>query len=227
MRAARVLLARLHLSLHLLLQRSPGLVLAIDAVLLLAVMGYALMEGAWTAFWMAVVGPYLLLGLPLLSDAIALERRAGCLDLALSSPGGSHYFERRAAALGASALVQGALVVILARILLQEFLVAPALLRTVVVIGFLLAVVLFWATRLATAGAIAVASVATAALFLPWLVALPIHGGSYVELLETPRRLANAFVPDAVLLAAALLLYAYARRRLARPELLLRSGGWS
>ncbi|HNJ78742.1 MAG TPA: hypothetical protein PKX56_05255, partial [Marmoricola sp.] len=36
-----------------------------------------------------------LIGAPVLSDVVDLERRAGSLDLALSSPGADLYFERR------------------------------------------------------------------------------------------------------------------------------------
>lgn len=218
------IVSRAFLSLHLLLQRRTLLVLGADGLFLLTIIVAALLEAEWTGFWIGVVAPYVIVGAPLLADSIALERRAGCLDLALASPGGSFYFERRALTFGAVALLQGWLVIVFARVAIQDFLLAPAFLRAGTVVAFMLAAVLFWTTRVATPGAASVAAVATAALFGPWLVSRPIHE-SYPKLVETPWILLGAFTPDIVLVTASLVLYAYARRRLARPEQLLRSAG--
>lgn len=224
MTTARWLAARTFLSLHLLLQRRAALVLAADGLFVLGVLVVALLEGEWSGFWIGVVAPYVVVAGPLLADGLALERRAGCLDLALSSPGSSFYFERRALVLGGVVFLQGLLLIVFARLFVQEFLLAPAILRAVTADAFMLSAVLFWTTRLQTAGAVSVASVATAVLFAPWLGAFPIHK-DYVGLVESPSALLAAFAPDLVLGAASLVLYAYARRRLARPESLLRSGG--
>ena len=45
---------------------------------------------------------FLILGLPALSGLVEVERRAGCLDLALSAPAVGGYFLRRAGAVCAS-----------------------------------------------------------------------------------------------------------------------------
>jgi len=57
--------------------------------------------------------PSLALGLPALAGMVDQERRAGCLDLALSAPAAEAYFVRRAAAVCAVIAVQGYLVMIL------------------------------------------------------------------------------------------------------------------
>jgi hypothetical protein len=174
--------------------------------------------------WIFLV-PSLLLGLPALAGMVDVERRAGCLDLALSAPSAEGFFVRRAAAVGLLMAVQGTAVLLLSWIVGgRGFPLFAPLLSIAAVSAFLPAVALFWAVRLRSAGAVWLASSGTAALFHGWLFLDPI-----------PPRYEAAFGPFlpglefalpwlgslAVLGAGALLFFLYARRRLRRPETML------
>ena len=217
-----------YLSLSLLLGRRLVLFAVIDALVLLFLLFSMLLESegdAGSLFRYAFLLPSLLLALPALAGLVDLERRAGCLDLALSSPAAEAYFVRRAGAVCAVIAVQGFLVMLLGWIVGDRgFPLLPPLLQIVVVSLFLGAVSLFWAVRLRTSGAVWLASAATVAFMSPWFFLNPIpprfeaHYGRFLpgaeEALPWLRSLA-------ILAAGAALLYLYARRRLRRPERML------
>ena len=69
--------------------------------------------------------PSLLLALPALAGLVDLERRAGCLDLALSAPAAEAYFVRRAGAVCAVIAAQGFLVMLLGWLAHRPRLPAP------------------------------------------------------------------------------------------------------
>ncbi|HEX4498572.1 MAG TPA: hypothetical protein VIE43_23040 [Thermoanaerobaculia bacterium] len=222
------LLRSLRLSLSLLLGRRLFVFLGVD----LLVLGYLLLnmllesEGdAGDLFRYAFLVPSLLLALPALAGLVDLERRASCLDLALSVPAAEAYFVRRAGAVCVVVAVQGFLVMLLGWFLGgREFPLLAPLFQVLVVSLFLGAVSLFWAVRLRTAGAVWLASAATAGVASPWLFANPIpprfftHYGQFLpggeESLPWLRSLA-------ILAVGAVLFYLYARRRLRRPERML------
>jgi hypothetical protein len=218
----------MRLSLSLLLGRRLVLFLVIDGM----VVGYLLLQmllesegDAGDIYRYAFLFPSLLLALPALAGLVDLERRAGCLDLALSTPAAEAYFVRRAAAVCAVVAVQGYLVMLLGWFLADfKFPLLAPLLQIAVISLFLGAVSLFWAVRLRTSGAVWLASAVTVALMGPWFFANPI-----------PQRLKSkygSFLPGgeeslpwlrslAILAAGAALFYLYARRRLRRPERML------
>jgi len=220
------LLRGIRLSLELLLGRRLSLFAGVDAVVIAAALLAVLLgsEGDPNDLYLSVfLIPSLLLGLPALSGLVAVERRAGCLDLALSAPSAERYFLRRVGAVLAVTVAQGWAVLLLGW-LYEGFsfpLFAP-LLQVVVVSAFLGAVALFWAVRLKTAAGVWLASVLTLLVMGRWFFTSPI-----------PERYAfGALVPGgegslpwlrslAVLSFGAVLFFLYARRRLRRPELMI------
>src|SRR4051812_32481667 len=108
---------RIRLSLRLLTERRAALFIAVDAMFLFAGVMIGLAgTGSVTEFWLPLfVMPLLVVGVPMLSDTVSVERRSGTLDLALTSPGARFYFERRVGAVVVAAVVQGWLTMLLAR----------------------------------------------------------------------------------------------------------------
>jgi hypothetical protein len=224
----RDLLRAARLSLSLLLGRRLVLFAAIDVL----VVGYLLLQmllesegDAGDLYRYAFLLPSLLLALPALAGLVDLERRAGCLDLALSAPAAEAYFVRRAGAVCAVIAVQGYLVMILGW-LLNDFgfpLLAP-LIQILVISLFLATVSLFWAVRLRTSGAVWLASAVTVALMGPWFFTNPIPQrltAHYGRLLPGAEESLPWLRSLAILAVGAALFYLYARRRLRRPERML------
>lgn len=223
-------LRTLRLTLELLLGRRLLLFLVVDLVLLLkAFLSMLLSTEANPADLYAgvVLVPFLALGPFALAGLVELERRAGCLDLALSSPSSEGYFLRRAGSVCAFLCAQGWLVMLLTWALTttgRRFPLLPVLAQIALVSAFLGAVSLFWAVRLASAGAVWLASAATVALLSRWFFNNPLPDrlfGSYnAWIFGTDEAL--AWLPAAgVLAASSLVLFLYARRRLRRPESLI------
>ena len=97
---------------HLLLERRVWLYLAGDAYflfagLLTAIDSMGSEELLNQIYPRIVVAPMLVLGLPAMSGVVALERRAGSLDLALAVPSTESYFRRRIAPVCAFLTLQG------------------------------------------------------------------------------------------------------------------------
>jgi hypothetical protein len=172
-----------------------------------------------------VLVPLLILGLPALAGLVEVERRAGCLDLALSSPDVERYFLRRALAVSALMAVQGWILISITW--LHEgfsFPLVSCLVQIVVVSAFLGALALFWAVRLKTAGGVWLASIATALALQKWFFHNPVpdrHFGIHAVLFPREEPLIDWTVSVAVLGTATLLFYFYARRRLRRPETMI------
>lgn len=221
-------LREMPLSLRLLVQRRAGLVLVVDALFLTSVLATLLIEGDSTSLSMGndlyftVVLPMVLLGIPVLADQIALERRAGCLDLALSAPGAGTYFERRTMALLLVMLAQGWMLMLLGRAVVGEFLLLPALLRIPFVVAFLGATVFCHACHWRSAGAATFASFLTVGAAGPWFFAAPtIVNMSEARFWTSGSAVLQWSVPNLVLAIGAVVFYLYGRRRVARPEGLL------
>jgi hypothetical protein len=225
---ARRLLRSLRLSLELLLGRRLLLFAGVD---LLVVGGafFTMLLGdgdAPEAVWSTVVlPPFLLLGLPALSGIVDVERRAGCLDLALTTPAAEAYFLRRVGAVCGVLCVQGWLLMGVEWAYESAgFPLLTVLLQVVVLSLFLGAAALFWAVRLRSGGAVWLGSMGTVLALGHWFFFNPIpdrvHGafGRWLPGLEGSLSwLASA----GVLGAATLLLFLYARRRLRRPETMI------
>lgn len=221
-------LARARLSLELLLGRRALVVAVIDGLLLLyvAVAAFVGSDSGNQAVYLSIVAPLVLLGVPVMGDVVALERRARSLDLVLAGPEGRLYFERRMGALAAAMLLQGGSVLMLARATMEPFPVGPAAVQLVIVVAFLCAAGLFWAVRLRSSGAVVAATLATCAASSPWLLRCPIFGAARepvgnLEFLATPDFVLPWCQGNAALAIGATLLYLYARRRLDRPATLL------
>jgi hypothetical protein len=156
---------------------------------------------------------------------VDLERRAGCLDLALSSPSAEGYFLRRAGAVCAVAAAQGWLMMLLGWVVEGfSFPILAALVQIVAVSLFFGSVSLFWAVRLKTAGGVWLASIVTLVLLGKWFFFNPIpprYGARFGAFLPGAEAALPWLGSVAVLTAGSALFFLYARRRLRRPELIL------
>ena len=172
-----------------------------------------------------VLVPLLILGLPALAGLVEVERRAGCLDLALSAPAVESYFLRRAGAVSALMALQGWTLILLTWLKEgRSFPLLSCLTQVTVVSVFLGALALFWAVRLKTAGGVWLASIASTILLQRWFFHNPVpdrHFGIHAGLFPREEALIDWIASVAVLGAATLLLYFYARRRLRRPETMI------
>ena len=217
-------LLRARLSLALLTERRAVLFIGIDALFLFAgvMMGLTGERASAIDFWHPlVVLPALVVAVPILADTVAVERRSGTLDLALTSPGAPLYFERRVAAVAALIVAQGWICVLAVRVAEEPFALSGPLVQVVTVAMFVAAVTLNWSVRLRTAGAVMFATYATALAFSPWLASNPIHPPALLNGPMTAIDIVHWTQNNLVLLAAAITFYAYARQRLARPELMI------
>lgn len=216
---------RVRLSLRLLTERRAVLFIIVDAVFLFAGILIALGgNGSAVEFWLPLfVMPLLVLGVPMLADTVAVERRSGTLDLALTSPGARFYFERRVGAVIAVAIVQGWLSMILARLLTRSepFPLSGPLAQTVSVSLFIGAVTLNWAVRVRSAGAVIFATYATVVVFAPWVLSNPIHPPTTMNGSMSAGDIIGWMQNNLVLLAAAATFYLYARQRLRRQEAMI------
>ncbi len=183
----------------------------------------------------AVIVPTLVLLLMALPAVIALERRAGSLDLALAAPDPTAFFLRRAVAPLFLVLVQGAALLLLAaaeQTPLAELMagrltawpvVARALAGNLLVALLVTAVTLFWATRLRASGAVLAATAGTLLPFVSFLFTSPVLPPPQLfpqDVFEANAHLVAWIWPMVVMGAAALLFFTAAVGRLRRPELL-------
>ncbi len=215
-------LARMRMSLALLTERRAALFASIDAFFLLAGVNATFLGGSGSGrdFWIpSFLLPILVLGVPLMADAVAVERRSGTLDLALTSPGVRFYFERRVGVVALLMVLQGWLVILLARALAPNFPLSGPLVQVVFVVAFLTTATLNWTLRLKSPVGVVFATYGTCLLFLPWFFSNPIHPPT-----EMPEGVMNLgdYIDYAqqnfVLAVAAAVFYLYAQQRLARPE---------
>lgn len=221
-------LRRVGLTTQILVERRAVLLVTVDLLILLFFLVATLVEGGEPGpLYIAVVlVPFLLLGVPVLSNSVAVERRAGSLDLALSSPGGHLYFLRRVACFGGLMLAQGWLVVWVIWLLTERRFSLPMLLvQAGLLTAYIVAVVLFWAVRLRGTGAVAVASLVTILLLWRWIGNVPFP--TCVEGVQgcwlAPAEMAAPWVKANLAVAlATIIFYLYARRRMRRPEGMLR-----
>lgn len=219
-------LVRTRLSLRLLTDRRAALFIGIDVLFLFAglFMGLSDATGSVREFWLPLfLMPLLVVGVPMLADAVAVERRSGTLDLALTSPGARFYFERRAGAVAAVIVLQGWLAVGVVRLLSRSepFPLSGPYAQTISVALFITAVTLQWAVRVRSSGAVMFATWATSVAFSPWLFSNPIHPPTSMNGPMTFADIVGWTQNNLVLLAAAATFYLYARQRLARAEAMI------
>ena len=216
---------RVRLSLRLLTERRAALFISVDALFLFAGILIGLGgNGSVTEFWLPLfLMPLLVLGVPMLADTVAVERRSGTLDLALTSPGARFYFERRVGAVIALAILQGWLAMILVRTSMRSepFPLFGPMVQTVSVSLFVGAVALNWAVRVRGAGAVIFATYATAGVFSPWLFANPIHPPTTMNGPMSVGDIIEWSQNNLVILAAAATFYLYARQRFSRQEVII------
>jgi len=224
----RDLLRSTRLTLGLLLGRRLALFAAIDALVVGGSVLQMLLEGEGEPadlYRLVFLVPSLILALPALSGTVDLERRAGCLDLALSAPSAERYFLRRAAAVCAVTAVQGWLVMLLGWVLDGfAFPILPPLVQVAAVSLLLGTVSLFWAVRLRSSGGVWLASLVTLSLMGRWFFFNPIpprFGEAFGRLLPGPEATLAWLRSAGVLIAGSALFFLYARRRLRRPELII------
>ena len=222
---------------NLTLERRLWLFLGLDFMLLAQGLVGALVTGGKIdkIFDAGVFLPAALLCVPALSGIVALERRAGSLDLALSAPSTERYFLRRVVPICSLFLVQGAILLSLsyweskgaAPLLSFDkgiFLLLRALLQNLFLHLFVAACVLFWATRLRTSGAVWGATMVLVMLFRPFLIKNPLLDGSWGSselFFGVPRPLLSWIWSMAIVALASVILYLYSRERLRRPETML------
>lgn len=215
-------ITRMRVSLALLTERRVAMFASVDAFFLFAglVLSFS-QSGSVRDFWLPLVLlPSIFLGVPIMADAVAVERRSGTLDLALTSPGARLYFERRVFAVTFLMIAQGWLAVLATRALNSAYFpLSGPLVQVVSLAVFLTAVTLNWSLRLKNAGAVIFATYATILAFAPWVFANPIHPPA--EMPNGPMRLEDIvdyLQQNLVLAAAAAVFYLYALQRLSRPE---------
>jgi hypothetical protein len=220
---SRTEFARVWLAVLLLLDRRIVLFAIADLLFLFFAVMSALGGSGYAAdFWYWLfLAPSLVLGVPMLAEAVAVERRAGTLDLALSSPSATWYFERRIGGASALLVLQGWLAVLGTRLVVNEnFPLTDPLLRVPVVTLFLAAAALNWAVRFKAPGAVVFATYATAIAFAPWFFANPIQAGGGGTASAAALWIAS-LKANVALAGAATVFYLYALQRLRNPELLI------
>jgi len=226
--AARVRdeLRRSRLAVELLLERRWLAVVIADVVLLLQALVAALTSNGEpaTIYAWVVQGPQLLLGVPVLANGVALERRAGSLESLLASPAGASVLLRRYASFAGLILLQSAVVLLGAWLFpARRFPLPFVLLQTTLACATLAAVTLFWCLHLRGVGASILASLLTLLALAPWFLDNPIppadtpSGHLLIAAVELPHWLMTNLV--LALVSAIFLLYSHSR--LSNPEKLL------
>lgn len=211
-------------ALELLLEKRLWLFAVADVALLFSALLSILGDGGkdYDLFVYVALLPFLLLAVPALSAVVSLERRAGSLDLALAVPSTERYFARRVVPVAGFFVVQAWLILISSFGHRGDLL--RALFQSLEVMLLLVALVLFWAVRLKTSGAVLTASWISVGLLARWVFFDPTisrSGGAPERLLGIPLPLLEWTWNSLVLALATFILYQYARERLRRPETLL------
>lgn len=217
---------RIRHSVALLTERRVLLFLGLDFMFLFAGVLIGLSSesssGSGRDMWLPFfVMPALVVAVPMLADTVAVERRSGTLDLALTSSGARFYFERRVLSVCALIVFQGFMTMTLTRLLMNRFPLSGPFVQAVSLALFIGAVTLNWAVRLRTAGAVMFATYLTTLVFSPWLFSNPIHPPESMNGPMTALDLWQWTQNNLVLVCSAAVFYAYARQRLMRPELII------
>lgn len=217
----------LHRDLEVALERRLMLFLIADvAVLVFASLQVLLAsDPRATLYPLVVVLPLVLLGIPALADSVGLERRAGCLELALTLPAPERYFLRRIARVVLVLAAQGVVVVLVTWLVnRRELPLVPVLLSALLAAVFVGCVVLLWASRLRSVTSVWFSSLATVGVFSSWLLENPVpprstvgQGQFFAEWTVSLEWATNA----GQLAAASIAMFLWSRRWLRQTERLL------
>lgn len=222
--SARSFVRSTALSVNLLMGRGVWKYAILDSVLILGCLTAALFSiddsSAGALFRFAVVVPLLVFGVPLLANVVDLERRAGTLDIALTSRGARFYFEQRAFGLVSIFFVQSVVVVLILRLLLA-FHLWPPLVQAANVCLFVGCAGLLWGVMLRSAGAAMIATWATSLAFAKWLFSSPIFRFDDISGPMDRTEFLTWGSANLVIVVAALVFYLYTIRKLSRPEEIL------
>jgi len=216
----------MRLSIALLTERRIGLLLTVDGLFFFfGFLGAVEGTGSAKEFYLLLfLVPALVLGVPILSEAVVVERRSGTLDLALSSAGSDSYFQRRIGSFALLIVAQGWFGVLLARATIQGFPLSGPLVQIVVVTLFLATAVLNWSLRLRTMGAVVIMTIASCLALAPWFFSNPIHPYAEFARPMNAEEIAAWFRTNLVLFGGAVVFYLYAVKRLMNPESILSDG---
>ena len=217
----RVIVDRALRSIQLLVDRRAVKFVIIDTLVLLNALLIAIFSGerGFDFYTPLVIAPLLILGVPIMADAVALERRAGTLDLVLSAPGSRFYFERRIGTFCILMLLQAWMLTILFRFF-GDYPLWPPITQSLISVLFLGAAVLFWALRVRTTGGVIFLTYTTAALLGSWFFFSPVFAtddGTPV----TTEEIIGWVKANLVIGVAAVIFYLYAAERLSKPEEIL------
>jgi len=218
------MIERLRLSIELLLERRLFALIIVDVLVLLQALVIALVtDGEPSSIYMGVVVlPFVLLGVPILANAVAIERRAGSLESVLVSPTAHTYFLRRYASFCGLMALQGLIVMTLVWLIPSRPFPLPfVLVQTLLVAALLGTVSMFWGVYLKSSGAVILASFVTLLALAPWFLDDPMPVQPAGRFFPGWRDLTEWLQTNAVLALAALLFYLYARRRMLQTEKLL------
>jgi hypothetical protein len=216
----------MRLSIALLTERRVGLLLSVDGLFLF--FGFlSALEGTGSAkdfYPLLFLLPALILGVPILAEAVVVERRSGTLDLALSSAGSATYFQRRIGSFALLMVAQGWLGILVARATIQPFPLSGPMTQIVVVTLFLAATVLNWSVRFRTMAAVFVMTIISCLALAPWIFSNPIHPYAEFARPMNAEEIVAWFRANLVLLGGGAVFYLYAMKRLMNPELILSDG---
>jgi len=211
------------MSVNLLMGRGAWKYAVVDSLIIIYCLVAALFSietSVEAVFKTAVLLPILVIGVPLMSNSVDLERSAGTLDIALTSRGARHYFERRVGGVIAILFVQSSLIVLLLRTLIG-FHLAPAIGQALTVNLFMAATALLWCVLLRSAGAVMLATWLTSLVFVRWLSSNPVFRFDDVTGPMDRTEFLTWTGNNVILLLASVIFYMYAIRKLSRPEEIL------
>jgi len=218
------MIERLRLSIELLLERRLLTVIIVDLLVLLQTLVIALVTNGepGSIYRGVVILPFVLLGVPILANAVAIERRAGSLESVLVSPTAHAYVLRRYVSFCMLMALQGLIVMTLVWFIPSRPFPLPfVLFQMVLVAALLCAVSMFWGVYLKSSGAVIVASLVTLLALAPWFLDDPMPREAAGRFFPGWRDLGEWLQTNLVLALATLLFYLYARRRMLQTEKLL------
>jgi ABC-type multidrug transport system ATPase subunit len=164
------------LSAELLVGRKAAVLLVGDGLLCFLFLILILTGGEPSDLHFITLVPLLVVGIPVMADAVGVERRSGTLDLALCAPAGPLYFFVRVSTVCVLFGLQGTVLLLSASMGIQRFHVFPAIAQCWLAAAVSGAVALAWATVLTRTGPALLASLLTVAAIGKWFLFSPVFG---------------------------------------------------
>ena len=212
------------LSIGLMLERRMVLIMVVDGLILFTMLISVMTGGGGSPelYRGAVLPATIVVGALLLGDLVAVERRSGTLDVALTSPGAGLYFERRALSVAVLIFLQALVVLLFARLFLDPFPLLPVVIYSLILCLLVASIGLFWAVRVSSVAAVVIGTIVSTLLLGRWTLADAVSWFKFGSSVHWSREGMIAWLQGlAVLGVSSILFYAYSRRRLSRPESLL------